>query len=204
MQQMPQGFPPGLIPGQQQVPPERVYVNFAAEVNPVTAQALLGVMAKLINDRIPKVTLMLSTPGGVVMSGLTIYNFLRSVPFELTTHNIGNVDSIGNAIYLSGVHRHACEHSTFMFHGVGFQAQPGQRFDEKSVREAQQGLLADQQRIGSIVAERTKLDQTAVGELFLEARTKSATDAASVGIVHEIRDVDLPAGGPIISLVFGS
>jgi ATP-dependent protease ClpP protease subunit len=181
---------------------ERVFVQFAAEVNPVTTQVLLGTLSKLVNDQVAKVTLMLSTPGGVVMNGLTVYNFLMSAPFELTTHNMGNVDSIGNAIYLAGKHRHACEHSTFMFHGVGFNTQPGQRFDERALREAQDGLLSDQSRIGSIISERTNLDDNAVGKLFLEARTKSANDAKAVGIVHKICNVDIPAGGPLVSLVF--
>ena len=36
------------------------------------------------------------------MSGMTLYNTLRAMPFELITHNVGNVDSIGNAVFLAG------------------------------------------------------------------------------------------------------
>lgn len=35
-----------------------------------------------------------------------------------------------------------------------------------------------------------------------EAQTKDAAFAVSSGIIHEIKDVQLPAGGPVISLVF--
>ena len=66
---------------------------------------------------------LLSTPGGQVTSGLTVYNFLRSIPAKVTMHNIGNVNSIGNAIFLAADERFACAHSTFMFHGVGFDVQ---------------------------------------------------------------------------------
>ena len=62
------------------------------------------------------------------MHGITLYNFLRGVSFQLNNHNIGNVDSIGDAIFLGGAERYACAHSTFMFHGVGFD-QPASRFD---------------------------------------------------------------------------
>ena len=54
------------------------------------------------------------------MNGMNLYNVMRAMPFKLITHNVGNVDSIGNAIFLAGVARYACPHSTFMFHGVGF------------------------------------------------------------------------------------
>lgn len=32
---------------------------------------------------------LMSTPGGQVMSGLTLYNFLRALPVPLRMHNIG-------------------------------------------------------------------------------------------------------------------
>jgi ATP-dependent protease ClpP protease subunit len=49
------------------------------------------------------------------MNGLNIYNVLIGLPFELITHNVGNVDSIGNAIFLAGSKRYACHtpHSCF-------------------------------------------------------------------------------------------
>lgn len=36
------------------------------------------------------------------MNGMNLYNVLRPIPFLLVTHNVGNVDSIGNAIFLAG------------------------------------------------------------------------------------------------------
>ncbi len=48
------------------------------------------------------VRLLLSTPGGQVMAGITGYNFLRALPFRLVIHNAGNIDSIRNAIFLAG------------------------------------------------------------------------------------------------------
>ena len=79
-----------------------VYVTFSAEINQNTTEALIAAMSDCINLRVEKVSLLISTPGGSTMNGLNLYNFLQGVPFELTTHNIGNVDSIGNAIFLAG------------------------------------------------------------------------------------------------------
>ena len=53
-----------------------------------------------------------------VMNGLNLYNVLRGLPIELVTHKVGNVDSIGNTVLMAGSKRYACQHSTFMFHGV--------------------------------------------------------------------------------------
>jgi ATP-dependent protease ClpP protease subunit len=182
--------------------PNEVYVSFSSEVNPETSEALLAAMANCANKQVPKVHLLLSTPGGSVMNGLNLYNMLLGMPFELVTHNVGNVNSIGNAIFLAGKRRYACPHSTFMFHGVGFNVQQGARFEEKILRERLESLLADQKRIASIIAERTTLTAEQVEPLFLEAQTKDADFAVSAGIAHEIRDVQLPPGGPVQQLVF--
>ena len=102
---------------------------------------------------------------------------------------------------LAGKERYASPHSTFMFHGVGFNVNQT-RLEEKTLREKLDSILQDQRRIGSIIGERTKLNERQVRNLFREARTKDADWAKSVGIINDIRDVNIPSGNPVISLVF--
>jgi len=187
--------------GQAQ-PPSAVYISFSAEIIPHTCEALIAALANCASQGVSEVHLLISTPGGNVMNGMNLYNVLRAMPFRLVTHNVGNVDSIGNAIFLAGEHRVASPHSTFMFHGVGFDAPQGTRLEEKMLRERLDSLLADQKRIAAIMDERTSLDMDQIEPLFLEAQTKDAAFAASTGIVHEVRDVDIPQGAPIMALVF--
>ncbi len=191
------------VPPIQQLPqpPQIVYVSFSAEINVKTTEALLATMSNLVNQRVPEVYLMLSTPGGNVMNGMNLYNVLRGMPVHLTTHNVGNVDSIGNAVFLAGERRFACPHSTFMFHGVGLDIQ-NLRLEEAKCREVLANILADHKRIGTVIRERTNLQDKAVRALFREAQTKDVTFATGCGIVHEVRDVQIPAGSSVISLVF--
>jgi ATP-dependent Clp protease, protease subunit len=181
---------------------QTVYVSFSAEINANTTESLIATMANCANEHVGEVYLMLSTPGGTVMNGMNLYNVLRSMPFALTTHNVGNVDSIGNAVFLAGEKRYASPHSTFMFHGVAFGTEGGAQVDEKRAKEMLGGIQADQKRIGSIIGERSNLQPEQVAALFLEAQTKDATFAVSTGIVDEIRDVQIPPGSPVIALVF--
>lgn len=178
------------------------YVSFSAEINANTTESLIAAMAALAVQSVPEVHLLLSTPGGTVMNGLNLYNVLQALPFRLITHNVGNVNSIGNAVFLAGEHRIACPHSTFMFHGVGFDLQAGARLEEKNLRESLDGLLADQAKIAAIIEERSSLDAEEIKPLFREAQTKDAAYAVSAGIVHEVKDVEIPAGAPIVALVF--
>ena len=159
-------------------------------------------MAEQANKGVSEVYLLLSTPGGQVPSGIALYSALRAMPFKLITHNIGNVDSIGNAVFLAGEERYACAHATFMFHGVGSDITGPTRLEEKNFREGLSAILSDQQRIGQIVQQRTSVPQAEVAQLFLEQQTKDAAYARAHGIVHEVRDAKIPVGAPVLQLIF--
>lgn len=182
--------------------PPSVVVSFSAEINPSTAEQLIATMSRCSNDGVKEVLLLLSTPGGQVMSGMTIYNTLRAMPFDLTVHNVGNVDSIGNVVFLAGNRRLAAPASTFMFHGVGFNSDGFARFEEKLLVERLEGIRADQKRIGEVIADRTDLEESLVRQLFLEQQTKDAEFALTHGLIHEIADPVIPSGVPVLSLVF--
>jgi ATP-dependent protease ClpP protease subunit len=182
--------------------PDTVYVSFSAEIIPMTTESLIALLFQQVNAGVRNVHLLMSTPGGTVMNGLNLYHVLRGLPLELTTHNVGNVDSIGNAVFLAGKHRYACANSTFMFHGVGFDVKQQMRFEEKMLKERLDGVLSDQARIGAIIKERTRLAEYEIKKLFLEAQTKDAAFAVGNGIIDEVREVQIPQGVPVYSLVF--
>ena len=110
-----------------------LFISFSAEVNQDTAENLMGVFAQRLNQGTKDFYLLLSSPGGNVINGVTIYNFLKSLPINLTTHNIGIVDSIANVVFLAGKTRYAVKNSSFLFHGVGFDVNQA-RFEEKNIK----------------------------------------------------------------------
>lgn len=179
-----------------------VYISFCAEINFKTAQNLLGVTFDQIKKGATHIYYLLSTPGGLVDPGIAIYNTLKGLPVKITMHNVGQVDSIGNAIFLAGKERLACKHSSFMFHGVGFDIPSACRLEEKRVRETLDAIKANQVKIGGIVANETTLKEQEINGLFLEAQTKDATFALSSGIVHRIEEVAIPQGAPLVQLIF--
>jgi ATP-dependent Clp protease, protease subunit len=182
--------------------PKTIYISFSAEIVPNTTETLIATASNAVNQGVENIYLLLSTAGGSVMHGMNLYNILRALPVNLTTHNVGNVDSIGNAVFLAGSQRYACPHSTFMFHGVGFAINQPTQLEEKFLRERLDGITSDQKRIGSVISERTKISKDDVAKLFLEAQTKDAAFAASSGIVNEVREVNIPPGSTVVPLVF--
>lgn len=197
--QQPQGQPQ---PQNQQPVLGSAYISFTAEVTPATIEPLLALIAQQVQQGVHDIHLLLSTPGGSVASGITVYNMLRSLPITLTTYNMGNVDSIGNVIYLAGQKRIAVPASRFMFHGVGITINGQTRFEEKNLLEILGNMRNDQGLIAKIIQERTNMKTSEVHKLFLRAAFLTADDAKKRGIVHEVRDVNIPRGAPIFQLVF--
>lgn len=82
------------------------------------------------------------------------------------------------------------------------QANQTIRLEEKNVREMLDNIESNHGRMASILEQRTQIAQAVIKELFREAQTKDATYAVGCGIIHEIRDLQIPAGSTVISLVF--
>ena len=136
----------------------------------------------------------MNSPGGNTTGGIAVYNAMRSMPYEITTHNIASVDSIGNVIFLGGTKRFACPASTFMFHGVGFLGNASERLEEWNLKAKLDTLQADHGRISTIMADRTKLSVSECMTLFEKQSTKEPKWALEKGIISEIKDLSLPSG----------
>ena len=179
-----------------------LYLSFSAEINTNTAENLMAVFAQHYNTGVRDFYLLFSSTGGSVVSGINIYNYLRSLPIKLTTHNIGIVDSIANVIFLAADTRYAVKNSSFLFHGVGFDIMQPTRFEEKNVKEKMEMIQRDQKLIADIIAERTKLSVTEVEEMFLETKTKTPQEAKDKDIIADIKEVKIPDGAQVFQFVF--
>lgn len=63
------------------------YIRFMAPVVPQSTTALLKVIDQKIREKRKNIHLMISSPGGSVFHGLSLYNFLCGAPINVTTYN---------------------------------------------------------------------------------------------------------------------
>jgi ATP-dependent protease ClpP protease subunit len=179
-----------------------IFLNFNTPIVEKSAHALMAFLAEQTRKGENEVYILLSSSGGLVPSGVTLYNFIMSLPIKIVMHNIGIVDSIANIVFLAGIERYAVPHSSFLFHGVGFEISQPTRFEEKQVKERLLSIERDQRLIGQIIAENSKLDLNKIKDMFLEAQTLTPEQAKEVDIIQDIREVKVPAGANIQSFVF--
>jgi ATP-dependent Clp protease protease subunit len=168
-------------------------IVFSAEINERNVHDFIHLLEELREQEAELVTIGMNSNGGNVVAGMLLHNILRSMPYDLFFHNIGNVDSIANVIFLSGSRRLACPTSTFMFHGVGFDTGAQERLEEKSLLEKLDTLNADHKRIAKTIAGATGNDETFVLELFKQQNTRGAEWAKEHGFVNEVADFSLPS-----------
>jgi ATP-dependent protease ClpP protease subunit len=175
------------------------YLFLFAEINQTSAGQLMGHLVGLAGQNPDRLIVAMNSPGGNVVSGIAIYNTMRAMPYPIVTHNIGNVDSIANVIFLGGSERHASPASTFMFHGVGFNGNANERLEENTLKAKLDTILADHKRISAILSDRTggSLKVRQGMNLFKEHRTRDAQWAVSKGIASSVRDFTLPAGANV-------
>lgn len=98
-----------------------VYISFYDQIDPLKVNKFINFIVNIIRQHQPTELYMLfSSNGGDVNAGFVLYNFLLSLrgKIKTTIHNIGNVDSIANVIFMSAERRLASPSASFLFHGI--------------------------------------------------------------------------------------
>lgn len=174
-------------------------ILFACDVTPAAVNKFTAILAALAQQGTTKVTICINSSGGNVVEGIFLHNFLMGLPYQIVTHNVGNVDSIANVIFLAGAVRFACPSSTFMFHGVGFNPNPNERLESKNLREKLDTINADHRRIAAIVNQRTGLPVRSCLNLLKQQSTRGADWARTKGFVGQVSPFTYPANGQFLT-----
>ena len=81
-------------------------IKFFAELNPTTGTQLMQALDNCVRQGVKDVLLLISTPGGLVHHGVSLYNYIRGIKVNVVTHNFGSVDSVGVVLF-AACRRHA-------------------------------------------------------------------------------------------------
>lgn len=174
-------------------------ILFSADISPESANKFASILADYAIAGVTKLTLAMNSPGGNVGAGVFLHNVMTTMPYDIATHNIGNVDSIATVIFLAGSMRKANSNSTFMFHGVGFDQIQPLRLEEKFLKERLDTIQAEHRRLAQLVSDRTTLSPVSVRRLYSQQSTRSAAWAKSKGLISEIGSFECPANVPLLT-----
>lgn len=171
---------------------KEAYIRFMAPVSPQTTAILFHILDKKLKEKVERLHLMISSPGGSVFHGLSLHNFLRGAPIELYTYNFGMVDSIGVVIFCAGSKRISVPHARFLIHGVQANFIGNQALDEKDLEERLKGLQIDYKNIARVIADTTQKPCDKVLTDMNNRTTLNPQEAKDYGLVHEITPALFP------------
>lgn len=177
-------------------------IKFFAPVIEQTANALMRVLDDAVNRGVKEIILLISTPGGSVFHGISIYNYLKGLPLDkITTHNFGSVDSIGVVIYCAGKERFSSPQARFLIHGVSANFNQPVSLEEPQLEERLKGIRIDIENIAKVIAENSGKKVDDVISAMLERTTLNPIQAKEWGLVKDIKSEVFPSGTQVVSIM---
>jgi ATP-dependent Clp protease protease subunit len=172
--------------------PEEIYATFVGPINDDALRRFFAAFPTAVNGGVKKVHLLLQSGGGNVGDGVSLYNYLSSLPLEIVTYNTGFVGSIAVTAFLAGKERKATGNSTFLLHKTTFTFQGGSTAELMRVRAEAASL--DDKNIEAIFAKHFTVpkERWAIRDHY--DLILSADEAKSCGLVHSIGDFSPPKG----------
>ena len=175
------------------------YIVFTADVQTQQAAKLREALARAANAG-HDIYLIISSGGGNVFEGLSLGSFMKTLPAEITTHNIGQTDSIANVIFAAGSKRVANVSASFMFHGVTMHYEKVDLI-ESALQEQYLQVKRLRESIAVAFAGYTGLSLADAQTLMVSGATiLSAQEALVKTIIHEVRDARIPPGSQVVAI----
>jgi len=137
-------------------------------------------------DNKAEITLYINSPGGEVVSGLAVYDYIKIMKAPVKTVCIGTAASMGAVLFLAGKKREMLAHTRLMIHDPAYS---GGDMAGKKPHELQMyvdKLRQSQEIIAEIIAEKTGKTQEEIYEKTREDTYFNAEEAIGYGLATGI------------------
>src|SRR6266478_7143336 len=101
---------------QAQQAPSEIFATFAGSIDQNALQRIFSGVSGAMTSKVQRIHLLFQSTGGSVPDGVCLYNYLHSLPIEISLYNVGTVASIAALAYLGAKVRKTSASATFMLH----------------------------------------------------------------------------------------
>jgi ATP-dependent Clp protease protease subunit len=160
-------------------------VFLGTEINDDVANIIIAQMLFLESEDPDKdITLYINSPGGVITSGLAIYDTMQYVRCPVSTVCLGQAASMAAVILAAGAkgRRKCLPNSRVMIH----QPHGGARGQASDIEIQAKEILFLRQRINEILARHTGQPESKIKEDTERDRFLAAPDARDYGLVDDV------------------
>jgi ATP-dependent protease ClpP protease subunit len=177
------------------VPSTTHIIHFLRGINAETLAGFQNVALSALNAGATAIRIHMSSEGGSNNQAFAAYHLIRSLPVPVTTHCIGNVESMAVLMYLAGARRLVVPHGKFNIHPMHWGFAAG-TVDHDRMVEYVDVMNFDAKRYSDIYEERTAGSEDVVdvrSHLAGKARLLDANGAIDAGIAMAIDDAQIPS-----------
>lgn len=162
----------------------RIFLN--EEINAQTAGTLLMQLMVLEKENPEQeIFLHINSPGGDVVSGMAVYDYIAMMKAPVRTICTGIAASMGAIVFLAGARREMFPHTRLMIHDPSFnRTVPGLKALE--LQEMADGLMQTRRILCGVIAERTGKPLEEVYERTCKDTYFTAQEAVDFGLATDI------------------
>ena len=178
-----------LLPLESQLLENRM-IFFTEEVNAESCQSLIQQLLYLDTMNHQTITILINSPGGEVMSGLSVVDVMQNIESPVCTVAMGTCASMG-AILFEGASqgmRFMLQHAQLMLHGPSFGNGnfTGMKYHE--IQEESQKLAELNNMIADMLSERTNIELDKMLEILSKDSYFNANEALDLNLIDGILD----------------
>lgn len=162
-------------------------IFLVGEVNAESSNELIKKLMYLEqDDRESAVTIYINSPGGEVVSGLAVYDYIRLMEAPVDTVCIGTAASMGAILFLAGRGRKMLRHTRLMIHDPSYGGGELKGKKPHEIRQELDNLNSVKRTLVGIISERTGKSIKEIDRVTAKDTYYSAEEAVRFGLATKI------------------
>lgn len=157
------------------------------DVNAESSNELLKQLMYLEKEDCTKeITLYINSPGGEVISGLAVYDYISIMKAPVRTVCIGTAASMGAILFLAGKKREMLSHTRIMIHDPSYGHRDISGRKPHEIQHELDKLNETRQNLAEIIAEKTGKSIEEIYKVTADDTYYNATEAIEFGLATGI------------------
>ena len=165
---------------------EESQIFLIGEINSETANDLIKKLMYIDKKDLGEVTIYINSPGGEVMSGLAVYDYIKIMKSPVRTVCMGDTASMAAIIFLAGEKREMLPHSRILIHDPSYGHLDVSGKKPHEIQRGVDSLNKVRETLAEIISEKTGKSLDEIYEITAEDHYFTADEAIEFGIASNI------------------
>lgn len=165
---------------------EESEVFLVDEITPKSANLLIQKLMYLDSKDLGEITLYINSPGGEVISGLAVYDYIKIMKSPVKTVCIGDAASMGAIIFLAGEKREMLPHTRILIHDPSYGHLDVSGKKPHEIQRGVDSLNKVRETLAEIISKKTNKSLDEIYGITAEDNYFTAEEAMEFGLATEI------------------